>query len=191
MRRNGTRAGLGGFRDPGIPLRRIAKIAGVGEDLVDRTRDFDRFVQSGHGGVGAGRSAWRQAGARSRFTASAAVPRPGGELPRVSAGRASRAASERAAARGPFHETPARQTGAARHAFLIFSSILKTPFGEPTNSRLKDFPRQRRSSVLRRVRERSAMGNSFGVMGSRLRRRGPGAGNPRERRILPQRAGTR
>ena len=47
---------------------------------------------------------------------------------------------------------------AGRYAFLIFSSILNTPFGAPTKSRLKLLPRQRRSRVLRRVRERSAMG---------------------------------
>src|SRR4030095_6805617 len=43
--------------------------------------------------------------------------------------------------------------------FLIFSSILNMPFGAPTNMRLKVLGRQRRSSVLRRGRERSAMSN--------------------------------
>src|SRR5438046_10033176 len=43
------------------------------------------------------------------------------------------------------------------YAFLTFSSILKMPFGAPTNMRLKVFGRQRRSSVLRRVRVRSAI----------------------------------
>ena len=41
--------------------------------------------------------------------------------------------------------------------FFTCSSILKTPFGAPTNMRLKVLPRQRRSMVLRRVRVRSAM----------------------------------
>ena len=41
--------------------------------------------------------------------------------------------------------------------FLIVSRILKTDFGAPTNIRFHDFPRQRRSSVLRRVRDRSAI----------------------------------
>src|SRR5581483_8164030 len=45
----------------------------------------------------------------------------------------------------------------AAQAFLTFSSILKMPFGEPMNMRLKVLGRQRRSSVLRRVRVRSAI----------------------------------
>ena len=43
------------------------------------------------------------------------------------------------------------------YAFLTFSSILKMPSGAPTNMRLNVLGRQRRSSVLRRVRVRSAM----------------------------------
>lgn len=45
----------------------------------------------------------------------------------------------------------------ANQAFLTFSSILNTVFDEPTNRRLNALPRHLRSSVLRRVRLRSAM----------------------------------
>src|SRR5256885_7046490 len=62
------------------------------------------------------------------------------------------ASKQKAARRRPFILGTA-----ACHDFLIFSSILKMPFGAPTNMRLKVLGRQRRSSVLRRVRVRSAM----------------------------------
>src|SRR5690606_39213504 len=45
-------------------------------------------------------------------------------------------------------------------ARFTFSSILKTPLGELTKRRLKALPRQRRSSVLRRVRLISAIDGS-------------------------------
>lgn len=47
--------------------------------------------------------------------------------------------------------------GARYFTRLTFSSILKMPFDEPANIRLNVLGRQRRSSVLRRVRVRSAM----------------------------------
>src|SRR2546425_12137171 len=55
------------------------------------------------------------------------------------------ASKQKAARRRPFILGTA-----ACHDFLIFSSILKMPFGAPTNMRLKVLGRQRRSSVLRR-----------------------------------------
>src|SRR5690242_8252672 len=64
--------------------------------------------------------------------------------------------AKRAATR-PFRHVDWAPSGPRRQAFLIFSSILKRPFGAPTNIRLNVFGRQRRSSVLRRVRVRSAI----------------------------------
>src|SRR6185369_8379407 len=49
--------------------------------------------------------------------------------------------------------------GGGDQFFLIVSSILKIPIGAPLKRRLKALGRQRRSSVLRRVRLRSAMEN--------------------------------
>jgi hypothetical protein len=71
--------------------------------------------------------------------------------------------NEKGRTRGPFldrDEADVAGSGSkARHAFFTFSSILKMPFGAPTNMRLNVLGKQRRSSVLRRVRVRSA--NSF------------------------------
>lgn len=46
------------------------------------------------------------------------------------------------------------------YARFTFSSILKTPLGDFTKRRLKALPKQRRSSVLRRVRLISAIDSS-------------------------------
>ncbi len=73
---------------------------------------------------------------------------------------------EKAARKRPFHPDATRK----RHAFLIFSSILKMPFGAPTNMRLKVLGRQRRSSVLRRVRLRDSAMVQFLGGGALLRK---------------------
>jgi hypothetical protein len=48
---------LAGSDDARIPLRRIAEIAGVGEDLADRSRDLDDFPEANHCRMAAGRRA--------------------------------------------------------------------------------------------------------------------------------------